>query len=131
MRSIEFRAKRIDNGNWIYGYLVPVITKGKKEFHIVSEVRGGSLQGFAVNPDTVGQLTGIKDKNGYPVYEGDIVRYRITDERFTKNPQFVNLEIHYKDSSARFQAGDIYYDDLWSPRLEVIGNKYDNPELRK
>ena len=129
MREIKFRGRRLDGGGWTYGYLVPVTSDEKTQFHIVSEIRGGSVQGFAVDPATIGQLTGIKDKNGLPVYEGDIVRYRTTDERYTKNPKYVNALINYRDGSARFQANDIYYDDLWSPRLQVIGNIHDNPEL--
>lgn len=129
MRNIQFRGKRLDNGNWVYGYLVPVTAKKKTQLIIISEINAGPIRGNAVDPDTVGQLTGLKDKNGFPVYEGDIVRYRTTDERYTKNPRFKNLTINYEENAARFQAGDIYWEDLWSPRLEIIGNIHDNPEL--
>lgn len=129
MRTIRFRGKRLDNGEWAYGLPVPVATRNKKELYIVSSVRGGSVYGFAVDPKTVGQDTGLTDKNGNEVYEGDIVRYRLTDERFKKNPRFANLPISYDEKSAAFEAGNIYWTRLWSPRLEVIGNIHDNPEL--
>ena len=129
MRTIKFRGKRLDNKNWVYGYLVPVINRGEKQMHIVTEIRGGSIQGFAVDPETVGQYTGMHDKNGNEVYEGDIVRYRTTDERYTRNPNFSTLIIHYEESSACFQAGGIFWDTLRSAKVEVVGNRYDNPNV--
>ena len=127
MRAIKFRGKRLDDKSWVYGYLVPVVNREEKQMHIVTEIRGGSIQGFAVDPETVGQYTGMHDKNGNEVYEDDIVRYRTTDERYTRNPCFSTLIIHYEESSARFQAGGIYWDTLRSEKVEVIGNTYDNP----
>ena len=129
MREIKFRGIRIDNNQWTYGYLVPVTARGETEYYIVSEIRGGSIQGFPVFHESIGQYTGLKDNNGNPVYEGDIIRYRTTDERYKKNPRYCIETIQYNESSARYQAGGIFYEDLWSQKLEVIGNIYDNPEL--
>ena len=131
MRTIKFRGKRLDNQNWTFGSLVPVTTNGKTQPHIVSEIRGGSVQGFPIDPDTVGQFTGLYDNKGNEVWEGDIVRYRLTDERYKKNPRIKTLLIHYEDSSARFMAGDIYWKTLWREKVEVIGNIHDNPEILK
>ena len=127
MEQVKFRGKRLDNGKWIIGYLVPVVNRGKTQMHIVTEIRGRSIQGSAVDPETVGQYTGMHDKNGNEVYEGDIVRYRTTDERYTRNPNFRTLIIHYEESSACFQAGEIYWDTLRSAKVEVVGNSCDNP----
>ena len=127
MRTIKFRGKRLDNKDWVYGYLVPVVNHGKTQMHIVTEIRGGSIQGSAVDHETIGQYTGMPDKNGNEVYEGDIVRYRTTDERYTRNPNFRTLIIHYEESSACFQAGEIYWDTLRSAKVEVVGNSCDNP----
>ena len=63
------------------------------------------------------------------VYEGDIVRYRVTDERYTRNPRFATLLISYDPQMARFEAGDIFWQDLNSKRLIVIGNIFDNKYL--
>ena len=129
MRTIRFRGKRLDNGKWTYGLLVPVTARNRKEIYIVSSVLNAKVNGFAVDPKTVGQDTGLTDKDGNEVYEGDIVKYRLTDERFKKNPRFANLPITYDENSAAFRAGDIFWSTLWSPRLEVIGNIHDNPGL--
>lgn len=129
MRRIKFRGKRLDNKNWVYGYLVPVVNRGATQMHIVTEIRGGSIQGFAVDPETVGQYTGMHDKNGNEVYEGDIVRYRTTDERYTRNPRFSTLIVHYEERSARFMAGGIYWDTLRPEIVEIVGNSYDNPNV--
>ena len=127
MRTIKFRGKRLDNKEWIIGYLVQYVNLGKKQMYIVTEIRGGITIGAPVDPKTVGQYTGLNDKNGNEVYEGDIVRYRTTDERYTRNPSFREMIIHYNENHARFEAGSIYWEDLRSAVVEVIGNIYDTP----
>ena len=127
MRTIKFRGKRLDNKNWVIGYLVPVVTHGETQMYIATEIRDGAVEGFAVEPESVAQFTGMCDKNGNEVYEGDIVRYRTTDERYTRNPNFSTLIVHYEERSARFMAGGIYWDTLRSQKVEVVGNSYDTP----
>ena len=129
MRTIKFRGRRLDNKMWVFGYLVPVVTHGETQMYIVTEIRDGAVEGFAVEPESVSLFTGMCDKNGKEVYEGDIVRYRTTDERYTRNPNFRTLIVHYEDCSARFMAGGIYWDTLRSQKVEVVGNSYDNPNI--
>jgi len=128
-RIIKFRGYSPITKGWVYGHLIPQKKYGEIIYHIAPFVRNGSIEGVEVEPASIGQFTGLLDKNGKEVYEGDIVRYRTTDERFRKNPRYTIVDIHYTDKMARFEAGNIFYEDLWSPKLEVFGNVHDHPEL--
>jgi uncharacterized phage protein (TIGR01671 family) len=85
MREILFRAKRLDNGQWITGYFANVPDKSSC-YILTGKVRHGNgsfdLERYAVDPETLGQFTGLFDKRGKKIFEGDIIRVEV-DRLFT------------------------------------------------
>lgn len=132
MREIVFRGKRIDTGEWVYGNLIQWRDGGVT---ILLEKDGidGHLE-YDVDPDTVGQYTGLKDRNGKKIYEGDIVKTPLLDPIFgdVLSDAFDNVAISFHNGSfvvAYYNVRHkIYLQDLYD-EIEVIGNIHDNPEL--
>ena len=118
MREYLFRGKMIANGKWSEGNLL--VTKQG------CCITPDATVYVAVDPETVGQYTGLTDKNGTKIFEGDIVKYGDTVH---------NVVFEQRNGTAYF--GLVYstletlsfghYQDL--KQIEVIGNIYDNPEL--
>ena len=123
-----FRAKRIDNGEWVEGfYAVARDRKGLTQHNIL--IADNDLVYFkwiVVDPSTICQCTGLKDKNGKLIWENDIVKHD-----FGKDQIGVQLAIVKYDSKyACYQIKPIY-DWMYCDKsdCEVIGNIFDNPEL--
>jgi len=133
MREYKFRGKRIDNGEWVYGYYF--IEERDIEDGIIwqdipkiQQRYGDHFQYFDVDPDTVGQYTGWNDKNGKEIYEGDLVQ--VLD--------YTSWEGLYKvvwdEESLMYVLVDAYGDKEKMCEFEhylVRGNIYENPELLK
>ena len=133
MREILFRGKRIDNGEWVYGYLVkrPSAAQwgdnGGPWYIDVPPVNpDDSYKNYNVDPDTVGQYIGIRE-NGSPIFEGDIVRCR--DYRIA-SIEFVG-KVGFKDGSFVIEDGEIAHFRWVDYEVDVIGNIYDTPALMK
>ena len=144
MREILFRGKRIDNEQWVDGCCLCLY--GEETLHIIVDEHG---QYHRVDPDTVGQYTGLTDKNGKRIFEGDIVRTQpFSDRPYSKKAKFkqhigvVEYHInHFKnnlyeqDYEANWRVNIKDYGGYgccdWSAffKCEVIGNIHDNPEL--
>jgi uncharacterized phage protein (TIGR01671 family) len=151
MREIKFRGKRIDNGEWVYGYYWSN-DLGNHFIKVTKDENGFCLYDVEVDPATVGQCTGLNDKNGREIYEGDNILWG--DKTARGKGTAIRVVVEYKGgcfgvndgkhfhefyhySSTKWDEGEIT-DDIWGELpiekyfkacFEVIDNIHDNPEL--
>lgn len=158
MREVLFRGKRISIGEyergdiWVYGAYLSATGHwhkyGKhKEWIVTNSIQNGGyfnvIGRFAVKSETIGQYTGLDDKHGNKVFEGDIVRYQVDNDDCPfpdKDTKPRVGRVFFSDHRASFSlamglnGSDSLNNDLFryirgGNRVEVIGNIHDNPEL--
>lgn len=124
-REILFRGKRKDNGEWAEGLLWKKKYNHNKLFISCFPDKDDNEEVFVICPETVGQYTGLTDKNGKRIFEGDIFNIEYPETTVK------NAVIEYVGASF-YGSTDFDYWELDDYReIEVIGNIHDNPELKE
>lgn len=132
MRKILFRGKPSGNAgitDWVYGAFCPQNSKGNIPCIIVYN---GKVAGhwFEVTPETVGQYTGLTDKNGTKIFEGDILRFSYTGKNHgVEGVAAVEFENGKFGVKWGWHKEFVPLDGFANTTIEVVGNIYDNPEL--
>jgi len=141
MREIKFRGKsfnNVSNSGWVYGSLIKMDSKGSQSFifpliEYASTLTCGQLirnHMEAVKPETVGQSTGLPDRNGKEIFDGDVVE----GEKYSGKPGIYNnhtgvVKFRHESFSSfginQYKGQEAKINSLF----EIIGNIYDNPEL--
>jgi uncharacterized phage protein (TIGR01671 family) len=133
MKEIKFRGRRTDNGEWVVGYLLitqisGVFILGTTILTKVQKAQSASIRDklwqYEVDPETVGQFTGLHDKSGKKIWEGDIIylKHETGLSTWDESKEIVKFEM------GGFTCG-IYADLDNICDCEVIGNIWENPEL--
>ena len=127
MREILFRGKRTDKGEWVYGDLIQNVDclKIREQEKSIKKI----AKSYEIDPKTVGQFTGLLDKNGKKIFEGDIVLGLFLFD------MSINAVVKFRDGAfgLEWRRGEIIefnaFTSLCNITYEIIGNRYDNPEL--
>ena len=127
-----FRAKRLDNGQWVQGFICKKKYKSNKFYISCFHDKDDNEQFFAIDPDTICQCTGLKDTDGKLIWENDVVVF--LDTYSTENGQEEMGcigRVVWDDETISFQVTNRLSAESYEvlDECSVIGNIFDNPEL--
>lgn len=146
MRTIKFRGKRVSDGEWVYGFYYELMGSNGERIPVIDESKrfdhdGDSISVYRVSPETVGQFTGLLDKDGKEIYEGDLLRFI---NHYEKGVAYYVYHVvlwshkfhmwycfHSKNKKEEGIQGNCFLHAYTqaSPAFELYGNIHDNPEL--
>lgn len=126
-----FRGKRIDNGEWVEGYLsYPFCTKkGNESYYFYAKDSLGFFCRCVVDASTICQCTGLKDKNGKLIWENDIVRTVYDRNEHIYQVVWDESELDFKATNGKENYESNFEYLPCCDEIEILGNRFDNPEL--
>jgi len=125
MREIKFRGLNHETGKFVYGYYTKLL-EGARIIHAIISIEDGEFVRYYIHdPKSIGQFTGLRDKNGKEIYEGDIIH---------SNPTGITYIVEFNEEEGCYEGIEISGKNYCLPYKEmhkypVIGNRHENTEL--
>lgn len=134
-REIKFRGQEVNSiSGWVYGSLITLEDPTTEKISYYIRTWDSNIE---VEPESIGQFTGLTNNEGTPIYEGDIIEYRVSEKLYSmynKRRCIAKATIEYIDDS--FKTMEFYNEKgygvqsgYWWKSCEVIGNIYETPSL--
>lgn len=131
MHEIKFRGLRTDTGEWEYGWIYKLDHPDHREKAFIMPSYASASYSYAVDAATVGQYTGLKDKNGKEIFEGDVLKVPdLYETPENTSMTYHNEVVDFGECSYRLGGQPLCNDAAYvSDECEVIGNRWEHPNL--